>query len=279
MTSTEKALDSWERAAGHWDRQADEIRALTAEATAGLISRLRPQPGQRLLDVAAGTGDPSLRLAELVGPAGHVLAADGARGMAEALTRRVADRKLSNVSVLHAAAEALDVPGALFDGACCRFGAMFFEDPSRALANMHRAVRRGGRLVLAVWGAPERNPYFTLIAAVLDEAEVPDTPPAGGRTVFEYAEPGKLAALVAAAGWHDVSEERAPLRMTMRGVAPSGLLDELAEISPRTAARLEGISPAVRAQAAERLARRAAPLARGADLEFPAEVLFVTAVA
>jgi ubiquinone/menaquinone biosynthesis C-methylase UbiE len=279
MSTVDENREAWERASAHWDKKADQIRLQTAEATAGLIARLRPQPGQRLLDVAAGTGDPSLRLAELVGPAGAVVAADGARGMVDALARRVRERGLANVTVVHADAESLDLPSAFCDGACCRFGAMFFTDPPRALANIRRAVRRGGRLVLAVWGAPERNPYFSLANAVLEEVGVPEPDSPIGRSVFEYAEAGKLAALLAAAGWRDVSEDRAPLRMPMKGVAPAEFLDKLAEISPRVADRLAPVDEATRQRAREALARRAQPYARGADLELPAEVVYVTAIA
>jgi ubiquinone/menaquinone biosynthesis C-methylase UbiE len=279
MQSLDEGRAAWERASEHWDRRADHIRQQTAEATAGLLSRLRLQPGQRVLDIAAGTGDPSLRLAELVGPAGHVLATDTAQGMVDALSRRVKERGLTNMSVVHAGAESLDLPEAFCDAACCRFGAMFFADPPRALANIHRAVRRGGRLVLAVWGAPERNPYFSAVAAVLDELGVPDVLNPGGRSVFEYAESGKLAALLAAAGWREVSEDRAPLRMPMRGVAAAELLDKLLEVSGRVADRLANVDEATRQRAREALATRVQPFVRGEDLELPAEVVYLTAVA
>ena len=279
MKTMDEGRAAWERASEHWDRRADHIRQQTAEVTAGLISRLRPQPGQRILDVAAGTGDPSLRLAELVGPAGHVLATDTAQGMVDALSRRVRERGLGNMTVVHASAESLDLPEAFCDAACCRFGAMFFAEPPRALANIRRAVRRGGRLVLAVWGAPDRNPYFSLATRVLDELGVPDLPNPGGRSVFEYAEPGKLAALLAAAGWRDVTEERVPVRMPMPGIAAAEFLDKLAEASGRVADRLAPVDEATRQRAREDMARRVQPFVRGADIELGGEVVYLVAVA
>ncbi|HEX5011340.1 MAG TPA: class I SAM-dependent methyltransferase [Planctomycetota bacterium] len=273
MKSEGYELAQWEQSVETWTRNTDRIERLTADATAALLARLQPRPGQRLLDFAAGSGDPSLQLAQLVGPTGHVLATDGVREMLAVLERRAAELHLGNLSVLHAPAEELALPEASFDGACSRFGIMFFPHPPRALARIHRAVRPGGRVAVAAWGAREKNPFFTLVFDTLEELGVPDPAPPEARTVFEFSEPGKLAATLEAAGWHDVREEREPMRMPLPGANPDGLLDFLADMSRRTSERLAPLDAATRERARQILARRAARYARTGGMDFPGEVL------
>jgi SAM-dependent methyltransferase len=197
--------------------------------------------------------------------------------MLEALKQRARARGLVNVSTLYAPAEELRLPAASFDGACSRFGVMFFGDPLRALANVRHAVRPGGRLVLAAWGARESNPFFTLPNETFEELGVPDPATAGARTVFEYSLPGQLAALLHEAGWHDVREERAALRLPLADTPPDRLLDVLADISRRIAERLQPLDAAARDAVRARLAQRAAAYACNDGVAFPAEVLFLSA--
>jgi SAM-dependent methyltransferase len=276
MNTLDPELSHWAEAAPNWARNADRIEQITAEATSALLTRLNATAGQRLLDVAAGPGDPSLRLAELVGPSGHVLATDGVAEMLETLERRALERKLSNIAVLHSPAEELDLPKASFDAACCRFGAMFFADPVRALRAIREAVRPGGLVVLAAWGARERNPFFTLAFDTLQELEVPDPMPPEGHTVFEFAEPGTLKEVVIAAGWNDVREDRPMVRMPLPGVAPHQLLDVLSDISARTANRLAPLDEAARKRVRVRLAERASHYVHEDGLLLPAEVVLVS---
>ncbi len=277
MSLTDLEIRIWEESAPHWTRNAERIARMTAPATDGLLRRLQPAPGQRLLDIAAGAGDPSLRLAELVGPAGHVLATDGSAGMLAALEQRARSLGLSNISTRVAAAERLELASASFDSACSRFGVMFFGDPVRALANVRSAVRPGGRLVLVAWGARERNPYFTLAALVLDELGTPDQLAPGQHTVFEFEEPGRLARVCAEAGWSDVHEDREHVHLDLPDTAPEGLLDMLVDLSRRIADRVSTLSAERHELARRETARRAAALVTGTSIRFPAEILFVTA--
>jgi len=277
MSLTDLEIGIWEESAPHWVRHAERIATLTAPATAGLLRRLQPAPGQRLLDLAAGTGDPALRLAQLVGPAGHVLATDGSPTMLATLAARARQLGLLHLDTRVVAAERLELPAASFDGACSRFGVMFFGEPERALGNVHRALRRGARLALVAWGARELNPYFTLATQVLEELGAPEVVTPGQRTVFEYSEPGKLARLVAAAGFRDVEEERERARLELPATRPDELLGVLVDMSRRISDRIGVLDASQRELARQRLAERSAPLAHGTSLVFPAEILHVTA--
>ena len=276
MSTSNAELQHWAQSASNWTRNSERIERFTAECTAALLDRLQPRPGQRLLDVAAGSGDPTLRLAQLVGPTGHVMATDGVSDMLAVLQQRAKERHLGNISVEVAAAEDLSLTPASFDGACSRFGVMFFADPQRALGAIRRAVKPGGPLVLAVWGAREQNPFFSMPFDTLEELGIPNPTPPDARTVFEYAEPGKLAALLRAAGWHEVREDTVRLHMPLAGVSPEGLLDVLCDISRRTSDRLAPLDAATRDRVRAGLARRAARYAQGDGLQLPAEVLLVS---
>lgn len=277
MSPSDPELLAWEQAAPDWTRNAERIAAMTRPATDALLARLAVSPGQRVLDVAAGAGDPSLRLAELVGPGGHVTAADGVGNMLAELRRRAASSGLAQLDVLLAAAEDLDLPRGSFDAACCRFGAMFFRDPRRALARMADAVRTDGRLALVVWGHKERNPYFTLAMGALDEvgAAAASVSP-GERTVFEYAEPGALVAVASRAGWLALAEHREAIRMPLPVGRPEELLDLYLGMSRKVGERAASLDREGRERLRAAIARRAAPFAGADGLVLPAEIVTVT---
>jgi ubiquinone/menaquinone biosynthesis C-methylase UbiE len=276
LSALDPSAEAWQRTAARWIGNADRIAAMTAGASEALIERLAPARGERVLDVASGAGDPSLRIAALVGATGAVLATDLVPEMLAALRERARRLGLGQVDTLVSDAESLTPVPASFDAACSRFGVMFFADPERALAAMARAVRPGGRLVLAAWSAREANPYFTLAMDALDAAGVPPLElPVSTRTVFEFAEPGRLAATATRAGWREVRSETIRFEMRLPGCAPGGLLDAYADLSDKVSDRLLGVPDVARVRAQAALAAAAAPFERGPDIAFPAESLLV----
>ncbi len=269
-------LDAWKQSAERWVRDADHIEKATEEATEALLAALCPKVGQTVLDVACGPGDPSLRIAERVGPSGRVEATDGVGAMIEALIQRAAARGIENVHGHVMEAEELTLADDLADCACCRFGTMFFADPQAALTNMGRIVRPGGRIVLVVWGPGTENPFFLTVGQALDDAGAPALPETfGTRTVFEYAEPGVLAAMARSVGWTDVTDTHVDITMTEQGVTPENLLETRREASDRVAWRLDRLAPETREAVRAAVATAVAPYARGADLAFPASIRVV----
>jgi ubiquinone/menaquinone biosynthesis C-methylase UbiE len=269
-------LQAWLDQAAHWIARADRTRAMTAPATRALLASLDLHPGERVLDVAAGCGDPALAIAAQVGAGGAVTATDGVPEMVAALAQAAQSAGLSNVSTRLSSAESLDVAPASHDAACCRFGVMFFADPLAALRAMHRAVRPGGRLAVMAWGAPAANPYFTLAMEALDAAGAPplQTPP-GAKTVFEFGEPGRLAALARSAGWQSVTEESVRFTMDLADTTPDTALDTLAALSTQVGKRLEDLGRTLRERARALLAEHVRPFVRGPVVAFPAQALLV----
>ncbi len=270
-------LQQWAENAERWVANSERIGAITSEASDALIERLAPRPGQRLLDIAAGAGDPALRLARLVGAAGHVTASDGVREMLDSLERHAREQGLAQLEVLHCAAEELDVPAASYDGSCSRFGVMFFSDPVRALQNMRRAVRPGGRLVVVAWGDDSRNPYFTLSMQALDDLGVaPADEAAGSKGVYEFEEEGKLLSVARDAGWQDAREEQHRFVMCVGNTAPEQLFDVQTELTRKLRERAETLDEAGREQARKLIAERSRPYAQDGDIRFPATTMIVT---
>jgi ubiquinone/menaquinone biosynthesis C-methylase UbiE len=121
------------------------------------------QSGDRVLDVACGTGALTLAAAEQAGPAGSVVGLDANPEMLA-----VARRKRAQIEWLDGKAEALPLPDGDFDAVVSQFGFMFFEDKPKALGEMMRVLRPGGRLAVAVCDAVENSPGYAAFAHVLD---------------------------------------------------------------------------------------------------------------
>lgn len=121
------------------------------------------RPGDRVLDVACGTGTLAIAVARIVGPGGSVVGLDANPQMLA-----VARRKPARIEWLEGRAEALPLPDASFDAVVSQFGLMFFDDKPQALREMLRILRPGGRLAIAVCDAIENSPGYSAFALLLD---------------------------------------------------------------------------------------------------------------
>ncbi|MBM3123170.1 MAG: bifunctional demethylmenaquinone methyltransferase/2-methoxy-6-polyprenyl-1,4-benzoquinol methylase UbiE, partial [Chloroflexi bacterium] len=111
-------------------------------------------PGGVGLDVCSGTGDLLVRMARVVGSTGRAIGVDFAPGMLEVAARRAAGERRSRVALICADAEALPVAGATCDALTISFGLRNVAQPQRALAEFHRVLRPGGRLVILEFSRP-----------------------------------------------------------------------------------------------------------------------------
>jgi SAM-dependent methyltransferase len=155
----------WDRAvdayAGHW-------HAALAGVQAELLAAAAPVPGERVLDVACGTGIVTMAAAQAVGAHGSVVGVDLSGRMVEAATQRTRAQRLHHASFERMDAEQLALPDAGFDLALCALGLMYLPQPHAALCELHRVLRPGGRAALAVWGERARcgwAPLFPIVDA------------------------------------------------------------------------------------------------------------------
>jgi SAM-dependent methyltransferase len=174
------------------------LPAIFQEWAPRVADAARVRPGQRVLDVACGTGVLARALVARVGPDGAVTGLDINEGM---LT--VARRKEPRVEWREGAAEALPFADATFDAVVSQFGLMFFRDRAAAIREMLRVLRPGGRLAVAVWDALDRVPAYAAFAALLDRLFGRGTAEAL-RSPFVLGDAGGLRALFRTGGAPEV---------------------------------------------------------------------------
>jgi ubiquinone/menaquinone biosynthesis C-methylase UbiE len=213
----EQVRQNWTENAARWQRQYPAHRVMIRPATQAILHAAGVRPGMAVLDIASGTGEPSLTLAETVAPGGHVTATDLIPEMLAAAEANARERGIANVTFRQADAEALPFPDASFDAATCAFGIMFCPNPVRALGEIRRVLRPGGRAAFIAWGPYEQNPLFTTTLGVLTRHVTPPPPPPGTPSAFTFAAPGSLSAALTAAGFSDVREEAHTLPLVYPG--------------------------------------------------------------
>lgn len=196
----------WDAAAAGWNAHAATIHAWLQQSTEAMCRMAGVRPGARVLDVAAGAGDQTLAIAQLVGAQGHVLATDLSPAIL-ALAQRNAERAgLTQVRTWVADGEALGVPEASFDAAVCRLGLMFFADPMQGLREIRRALRPGGGMCTIVFSRPEKNPCLAiLMSTACRHAGLPPRDPFAPGGLLSLGRPGHMDALARSAGFQDVA--------------------------------------------------------------------------
>ncbi len=236
----EASREAWERAATGWGLRADRIRDWGMPVSAAMVDALALQPGQRVLELAAGPGDTGFLAAELVSPGGTLISSDGAPAMVEVARRRAQQFGMRNVEFAHLELEWIDLETASVDAVLCRWGIMLIVDPEAAAREIRRVLRPSGRAAFAVWGQPRSNPWATIPAQAMiaeGHAQPPD-PDAPG--MFRFAEPGTLQGLLESTGFTDVVV--APQDLTRHYDEPSQFVQETMEISPMFSATFPSLS-------------------------------------
>ncbi|HEX4187323.1 MAG TPA: methyltransferase domain-containing protein [Solirubrobacteraceae bacterium] len=203
----EASLRNWEEAASGWTRRQEMLRDLGAPVSHWMLDAVSPQPGQRVLELAAGLGETGMLAAELVAPMGGVIISDQAEAMLEGARARAAALGLSNVEFQVLNAEWIDLPVASVDAVLCRWGYMLMADPETALRETRRVLRPGGATALAVWDAVEYNPWALLPASELRERGLSPPPDPGAPGPFALGSEQRVAELLELAGFSEVSVE------------------------------------------------------------------------
>ncbi len=202
MGTTNWADHARVQASERWERPSAEMGKHVTEA---LVEYAAPKPGEHVLDVACGTGAPALQVARKVGAQGWVVATDLNEEPLKIAAERAKQRGLTNVRFERADVHQLPFPDNEFDLVTCRFGVMFFEDLPKALREVRRVLKPGGRVAFAAWGSFEQ-PYFQSSMQIVMRRTGAEIPPAAA-TMFKFAEPGKLADALLQAGFQDARDE------------------------------------------------------------------------
>lgn len=174
---------------------------------AAMFDAVALQPGEHVLDVGCGWGATTVDAAERVAPTGSVVGVDFSAQMLETARQRTSGQ--DNVTLLEADAQVHQFEPASFDAVISRFAAMLFDDPPAAFANLHRAVKPGGRLAFVCWQGPLDTEWVAvaLSAAARLMGRQPDLGEPGAPGPFAFADGDRARRLVEAGGFAEVTLE------------------------------------------------------------------------
>jgi SAM-dependent methyltransferase len=192
----------WGASAAAWEAHAKQMRRDTMPVSQWMVEALGPQPGDTLLELAAGPGETGFLAAELIHPGGTLISSDISPEMLNVAQRRAKELGLDNVRFKQIDADtSIDIEAASIDGVLCRWGYMLMADPGTALRETRRVLKAGGRVALAAWASPDDNPWVTIPARELTRRGLaePVNPDEPGQ--FAWAPEGVIAEQLAEAGF------------------------------------------------------------------------------
>jgi SAM-dependent methyltransferase len=270
-----RSRDAWNEVAPGWCARREELWEVSRPVSEWLVRRLDPQPGDTVLELAAGPGDTGLLAARLVGESGRVVITDFAPGMIAAARRRVEEAGAKNAEVRVLDAERMDLETDSVDGILCRWGLMLMTDPAAAFAESRRVLRPGGRVAFSVWAARERNPVLSLVGAVLESQGYIPPPDPETPGAFAMADPGRIRELVMGAGFAEPEIEEVSFRWSFPH--QDAYWRYLIETSASSSPVLRALPLEARRRVREQLHEATRPFHSGEGYDFPAVCLNVVA--
>jgi SAM-dependent methyltransferase len=255
------------------------MRRLTMPVSTWMVEAIQPQPGDALLELAAGPGDTGFLAAELVLPGGTLITSDLAPEMLMVARRRAEALGLENVRFKQIDAEtSIDVETASIDGVLCRWGYMLMSDPDTALRETRRVLKPGGRLALAAWRGPEENPWSAIPAREMVRRGLIEPLAPGEPGQFTWAPEGIIAERLEAAGF--VEHEVAEVRFTNTYPSFDDYWTTQSEMSGRIQTVLAGVDQSVIEEIKTAIAAQVEGFARAdGSLELPASTWVAVAEA
>lgn len=273
---TSEVLREWRESASYWQKHLSTIRTMFQPVTRALIKAAELIEDDNVLDVAGGSGEPSLTIAETIGPNGSVTFTDAVAEMVSAAQSEARRRGITNVVFYQSSADSLPFEDSWFDAVVCRLGIMFFPDPLAALREMLRVTKHEGVLSLAVWGKSALNPFSYLITNVVERYFEP-APPADEDApgAFRFAEPGSLARILISAGAIDVKERELQFQIAAP-ISPKEFWEMRSETSGTLREKLETLPAAQRVMVEKQVTEAVSEFFPNNQMKFPAQMIIVS---
>lgn len=273
LQQKEAQRDQWSHASESWRENHKMFAETSKDVTAAIVVAADLKPGHHVLDLAGGTGEPSLTVARQVAPEGTVICTDLVEGMRAAAEANAKEQGLTNMTFQTADMEAIPFEDDRFDRVTSRFGIMFPPDTQLALSEIKRVLKPGGRVAFTVWAPVAENPSFTVINGPLGAAGLMQPPPPDAPTPFRFAEKGSLSAHLEKAGFRDISEERREIGWSFQGT-PDTHLDFIKNTLVSTRQALEAAPQSV----IDEIKANMMKFSDGKALNYGATIYVVTAV-
>ena len=239
----DKQREQWDSAATGWRRWS----ALIDEAASGISERLVDlagvEPGSKVLDVAAGYGEPSLSAARRAGAEGSVIATDISAEMLAFGRERAAAAGLENIEFVQSDAASLEFPEASFDAALSRWGIIFEPDGEAAAARVRTFLKPGARMAASSWASPDRVPFLAIPMQTAMQRLNVSPPPPGTPGPLSRPTPEALSGLLEAGGFSDIEVEEGGV--TMEWQSPEEFTTFIREIAPPINAMIDPHPPEV----------------------------------
>ena len=197
--------ETWAGLSAGWEKWDSVIMDQLGPVGAAMIERLDIADDQQHLDIAAGTGEPGLSIAQL-SPKGRVVLTDLVAEMLDIAARRASAHGIANVESAVCSADELPFDDASFDSISVRFGYMFFPDVTKATEEFARVLKPGGRLCSSVWVRPDENPWTSVAMQAIATEAVLAPPDPDAPNMFRCAAPGWVSDLYEAARLQAVTE-------------------------------------------------------------------------
>jgi SAM-dependent methyltransferase len=231
----------WNTAATGWKKWSDLIDRSASGVSERLVELAGVGPGSRVLDIAAGYGEPSLTAARKAGPEGKVTATDISPEMLAFGRERAAEAGIDNIEFVESDAMSLSYPAGSFDAALSRWGIIFDPDGEGAAARVREFLEPGARFAISSWGTPDEVPFLGIPVRTLVQTLGVTPPPPGTPGPLSRPTPEALGGLLEGGGFADVQVER--MSITFSPDSPEEATTYIREIAPPITALMAGHSP------------------------------------
>jgi ubiquinone/menaquinone biosynthesis C-methylase UbiE len=271
MTNAEQMKDSqrqlWDGLSGAWEQYDNWFQRQTHTVAEWLCRVADLRAGQRVLDLASGSGQPALTAARLVRPGGSVVATDLSEEMLRVARRKANMADIDNMEFKVMDAENIDFPDDTFDAVTCRWGLMFCPNPARAIKEVHRVLKPHRPFATTVFSTAENNPWFALSLKVAAEALGIPAPGPDAPTPLRLHDTGRLKQMLADAGFQNIEIESRPFALEFSSVDEAWTITS--QFTPMFANAMKTLDDAGKADLKAKWAEVCQTYREGGKVRFP----------
>ena len=272
MTNADQIRDSqrqlWDGLSPAWEQYDNWFQRQTHTVAEWLCRVADLRAGQRVLDLASGSGQPALTAARLVRPGGSVVATDLSEGMLRVARRKANMADIDNIEFKTMDAENIDFPDDTFDAVICRWGLMFCPDPARAVQEVYRVLKPHRPFATTTFTAPDKNPWMEVSTRIAAAALGVQPPPAEAPTPTRLNDSDRLKGMFAGAGFKNVEVETRPFAWEFASAEESWTITTT--FTPMFANAVARLDEAGKARMKEQWIEEGAKYREGGKVRYPA---------